>query len=224
MNIEKKFHLKTTYTLYLIGFFFNVFLPGAIGGDVMRAKYSSEYCQIKLKDAGFIVASERLFGLLSILILFASGVFFNTGMLPKLGINNLFWYTPTLVIIVMCAIYWVSRQIIIKRGMFLPVLILSGIAQLADIIIVFLYSTYFNLGLSIGNLLVVMPLVYIATILPISLGGLGVREGALVGLMALFQVDVSTAVIISFMLYLTKVAVGIIGMPVFIKTKAYHSL
>jgi uncharacterized membrane protein YbhN (UPF0104 family) len=62
-------------------------------------------------------------------------------------------------------------------------------------------------------LLFVMPLVYVATVLPISLGGLGVREGVLSGLLMLFAVPRDDAILAAFLLYLAKVVVGLTGVP-----------
>ena len=56
-----------------------------------------------------------------------------------------------------------------------------------------------------------MPIVYISTILPVSLGGLGVREGTLVYLLAKVGVLSSDAVALSFLIHFNRVAVGSIG-------------
>jgi len=53
--------------------------------------------------------------------------------------------------------------------------------------------------------------VYFAVVLPISLGGLWVREGTFLGLLNLYGIDTSTAIIISLLMHLIKVATGIIG-------------
>jgi len=65
----------------------------------------------------------------------------------------------------------------------------------------------------ITALLFVMPLVHVATVLPISLGGLGVREGVLTGLLMLLAVPQGDAVLAAFLLYLAKVMVGLTGVP-----------
>lgn len=64
-----------------------------------------------------------------------------------------------------------------------------------------------------------MPLVFIATVLPISIGGLGVREVSMIGLLAIFSVSSATAAIISLMLYLTNILVGLIGLPYYLDFK-----
>jgi len=90
-------------------------------------------------------------------------------------------------------------------------LLLSGLGQIGDVIITYLLAGYFLQDVSFLNLLVVMPLVYVATILPISLGGIGVREGVMAGLLAFLGVNISIAILIALTLFLSKVFVGFIG-------------
>lgn len=217
MQTNQTFSVKMAYRIYLMGMFFNIFMPGAIGGDMARIKYSSDHCRLSMKKAGLVVGIERLFGLTALFILFAIGAILNFKMLPILEINSYLWGIPVIFVVIIFAKYWISKHIKIRFSMYLPILSLSAIGQLTDIIIVYLFCRYFSLNVSFGNLLIIMPLVYIATVLPISIGGLGVREGAMVGLFSLFSVDVSIVVIISFMMYLSKVGVGLIGLPFFLK-------
>jgi uncharacterized membrane protein YbhN (UPF0104 family) len=91
------------------------------------------------------------------------------------------------------------------------VLILSALFQAVDIFVVYLLAQSLGLGISLDRFFAVIPLVYMITVLPISLGGLGVREGALVVLLAQFGVAASDAVTLSFLVYLSRVAVAFIG-------------
>jgi len=97
------------------------------------------------------------------------------------------------------------------------ILLLSGLGQFGDIVISYIFSLYFGLEITILNLMSIMPLVYVATVVPISLGGVGVREGVMTAGLTLYGVDVSDAVMISFLLYFTKVIVGLIGWFLYLK-------
>ena len=68
-----------------------------------------------------------------------------------------------------------------------------------------------GLSLPLRAFFAVVPMVYLATLLPISLGGLGVREGALVFLLARLGVPTSSAVTLSFLIYLNQVFLGMLG-------------
>jgi hypothetical protein len=56
-----------------------------------------------------------------------------------------------------------------------------------------------------------MPIVYLVTILPISIGGLGVREGTLVMILSFVNIETSEAVILSFLIYLNRILIGGVG-------------
>jgi uncharacterized protein (TIRG00374 family) len=57
------------YDYYLIGMFFNLFLPGAIGGDMLRMVYLAKSAQRKKREALLTLLAERGVGLVALLIL-----------------------------------------------------------------------------------------------------------------------------------------------------------
>jgi len=57
------------YDYYLIGMFFNLFLPGAIGGDMLRMVYLAKSSQRKKREALLTLLAERGVGLVALLIL-----------------------------------------------------------------------------------------------------------------------------------------------------------
>jgi len=215
------FSLKDAYHGYMIGLFFNIFMPGNIGGDMMRIKYSAERCRVSYKDAGLVVAAERLFGFMSLLVLLVIGFSLNLEMFFTLEINHIFLLLgiPLFIGLTVFAKYLISKHINVGYENFFPLLVLSALAQLTDIIVTKLFCWHFLLDVTINELLFVMPLVYLAAAIPISLGGLGVREGALAALLSLYGVEVSMAIMIAFMLYLFKVVAGIFGLPFYLYNK-----
>jgi len=60
-----------------------------------------------------------------------------------------------------------------------------------------------------------MPAVAIAQVLPISLGGLGVREGAFVLFLGPLGVEASQAVALGLLVYGLNLAVSLLGAPAF---------
>ena len=212
--------ISTLYQYYLIGSFFNIFFPGAIGGDVMRIHYSHKKYHLGIKKATAIVFFERIAGLIGLTLIFSFSIFFNEIIANKIDIDKEY---ILLIIPIVLMISIIFKKISSKKGYIISfgtisvILILSMLGQFADILIAYILCNYFDLSITLGNLLTIMPLVYIVTVLPISIGGIGVREGAFVGLLSLYNVSASTAVIISFLMYFTRVLVGIIGWMVYIK-------
>ena len=74
-----------------------------------------------------------------------------------------------------------------------PVLLAAyGITVLMQCIVIFIYFLLGNgigVGLTLLAYFAVIPLVFVAASLPISIGGLGVREGVLVGMLVAARVD-----------------------------------
>jgi len=68
-----KLSLREFYDYYLIGMFFSLFLPGAIGGDVLRMVYLAKSGNRRKREALLTLLAERGVGLVALLLL-ASGV------------------------------------------------------------------------------------------------------------------------------------------------------
>jgi hypothetical protein len=91
------------------------------------------------------------------------------------------------------------------------IFLLSMLAQGTDLIISTIFLFFLWPDSEFFWLLIVMPLSFFVTALPISLSGLGIRECVIVGILRLFHVDASQAVIFSLMLYFSKVPVALAG-------------
>ncbi|MCK4547077.1 MAG: flippase-like domain-containing protein [Candidatus Eisenbacteria sp.] len=76
------------------------------------------------------------------------------------------------------------------------------------------YLVAMGLGLhqvTLARLFTVIPLVELARMAPISLGGIGVREGAFAALMSQFGVATTPAIVLSFLFYFLSVVNGLVG-------------
>ena len=216
---NKPFKFTSAYRGYLTGSFLSIFLPGVIGGDIFRIKYCSDLTGMGLKKSGIIVFLERLFGLTAL------GIIFTLGLLI-VGVDAVEKYIPSQNIIILgsiiAAIALISVLFFLKTryglsltGVF-KVLTLSVLAQILDVIIAAVVLSVVVPGANPLWMMIAVPLAYVATVLPVSLGGLGVREGVMASVLSLFGVSVSLAVILSFIIYLIKVLTGLLsGMYVF---------
>jgi uncharacterized protein (TIRG00374 family) len=76
------------------------------------------------------------------------------------------------------------------------------------------YLVAVGLGLhqvTLARLFTVIPLVELARMAPISLGGLGVREGTFAALMSQFGVATTPAIVLSFLFYFLSIVNGLVG-------------
>ena len=216
--------VKDLYRFYLIASFFNKFLPGAIGGDVTRIYNSHKKYNLGIKNATIIVFLERMAGLAGLALLFASGLLFY--FFVNRGESLLFQNEQYLIIyfLIILAVLLVflkkltEKKIQVGYKVLIIVILLSMLGQSAEVTVAYLYAQYFGLPVELYKFMIIMPVIYIATVIPISLGGLGVREASMTALLALFGVETSTAVLIAFLIYFTKVGVGVIGWVVYLKS------
>jgi len=211
---------NTLFRYYLIGAFYNLFLPGAIGGDIIRTRKLILNQAVPLKSAGVITLIERGAGIYGLLVLLtAAFLFFKLPAGLQMNLTYKAWWiylVPVVVVSLLPIIKVTLRKWhpnVNYRFLFTTLFVIL-VAQCGDIIIAWLFSQYFGLSLELSVFIVVMPLVYFLTVLPISAGGLGVREAGLAGLLYLYGVPTEVAICIAFLMYLVKVTVGIFGIAV----------
>jgi len=216
---EKTYSIRILYEYYLIGSFFNIFIPGAIGGDAMRLYYVSKNYHLSKAKSLLAVFIERVGGLFALGLILMFSLLFNDTIRTKLdfGFSLIALSTFGMVAALVVAKYFVQKKMPINYKDLSLILLLSGLGQFGDILISYIFSLYFGLDITILNLMSIMPLVYVATVVPISLGGVGVREGVMTAGLTLYGVEVSDAVMISFLLYFTKVIVGLMGWILYLK-------
>ena len=226
------------YASYLVGSFYNIFLPGVTGGDVIRAGRCIQRTQCPWGTATASVILERISGMLAtLLIAFVIYLCFpNTlSSLIVIETNSLVTVMSALGLFVMLVLTlgrrkwlkWLPSQNlkglkgfmvsglrtfgVLQEYTLVLILLSSVLFQALDIVITFLLARAIGINLSLLVFFAIIPLVYVAIVLPISLGGLGVREGMLTFLLAQFGVTTSDAVMLSFLVYVTHVLIAALG-------------
>lgn len=215
----KSYSLKTLYSFYLIGSFFNIFIPGSIGGDAMRLYYVAKSYNFSKKTALLSIFIERIAGLFALSMILMISLLFNNTVREKLnfGYISIALFSFALLIALYLAKFFIDKKMPLSYLDIGIILLFSGLGQFGDILVTYLFIQYFNIELTILNLMSIMPLVYVATVIPISLGGVGVREGVMTAGMALYGINISDAVMISFLLYFTKIIVGAAGWVLYMR-------
>lgn len=209
---------KQLYIYYLNAMFYNIFLPG-IGGDISRATNSNSKYHLGMKKAAFIVVVERVTGIMGLFTILSIGGFF------LYRSNYLYWIGLLTVVVLNCLLFiahYLREKLSAIHVNWLLLgksVLMSAVAQSHDIFICLMLCKYFSIDINIFQIMVITPLVYMATFIPISIGGIGVREGALVGLLTFYGAENSTAVFISFLMYINKIGVAIPGFFIYLRTK-----
>lgn len=164
--------------LCTIAQFFNLLMPGSIGGDVVRGTSVSSTYAISQKSSFTIVFSGKFFGLSAISAMIAIGFICYPQYLREMWMEQ---YLAMAAVLGVMIAFFIARHLAntvpkIPSALATALLLISATTQLANMVITFLLVRYFELEVGFLELLVVIPIVYFFTILPISLAGLGVRE------------------------------------------------
>jgi uncharacterized membrane protein YbhN (UPF0104 family) len=232
------FPLRQAYMDYLVGTVYNVLLPGVTGGDAIRIGRCVRQTRCQLGTATASVLLERISGVFALLSIAFSAYLLFPSTLPSLLSTE---KISPVTMVAIAGITLTAAMILERRAWlrWLPrggargawrfvrsamqtlsilrwrtlgaVFILSILFQAVDIVATFLLSQALGLTVPITVFFATIPLVYLAIFLPISLGGLGVREGTFVFLLAQFGVAAPDAVTLSFLVYLNRIAIGGLG-------------
>lgn len=189
-----------------IGYFFNNFLPSAVGGDAVKAYYISKKTNRPLESVTSVLL-DRLIGMFSLVIMagvaliFLSHVIDNKnvtiGIYVVISLSVLFFILlfnknfakrfnflliPFKVLNLdskMKKLYDAMHGYMNHRVSLLQTFYLSVIAQVMTISIIYLLGLSISVNMSFLMLFLIMPIIFTVSIFP-SLNGLGVREAGFV--------------------------------------------
>lgn len=219
----------TNIKLYWLGMFYNLFLPGGVGGDGYKVFLINKYYKTSVKKLIGTVFADRLSGLSVILIYLCALVYFIDYDLTKVDtplngiklINNiLHWITPFLnyfiILIPFIVIgYYLYLRLFSKHlaGAIWKVFVLSIIIQGLQMIsaIIILKSMGTELGGMQDDYLFLFLLSSIMSAIPISLGGLGLREVTFMFGSQYLGLNQDHAVALSIIFYTISLFVSIFG-------------
>lgn len=95
--------------------------------------------------------------------------------------------------------------------LFAAATLLSLVVQAANVVVVWLVGEALGLAVPPAYYFVLVPLVTLATLLPVSIGGHGVREAAMIVLLGPLGVGSGSAVSLSFLSFLTYATISLVG-------------
>lgn len=228
--------LKRLVTLYFVGGFFNIMLPTGVGGDAVRAYELAQHTREAELAVGTVLV-DRALGLLVLLLLAAMALPFWSGpfepwvawLVGALALASLAGMILLLAGRPLVAVYHrlparlgalIDRPVL--RRLYLSLSGYSGrsLAEAIAVSVLFnlllvavnqLIGLGFGVHLPAGQYVICVSLSAFASTLPISLGGLGVRESAFAELFGQVGVPVALALSMSLTFYLMNVVSGLIG-------------
>jgi len=192
LKISETYNFK----IYLLGMFYNLFLPGGIGGDGYKIFLLRKKFEIKGRRLFQAIFFDRLSGLWALGLIISALVIF----IPHLGIPN---WVPVLVVAAGTVVYYAvmrkffsdySKQFVLSH-------IKALMVQSMQVISVILLLYALNFEGKFSPYLFMFLISSLVAIFPFTVGGLGARELVFVYGAQYFQMDQHLAVIISLLFY-----------------------
>ncbi|MBL7158378.1 MAG: flippase-like domain-containing protein [Candidatus Omnitrophica bacterium] len=224
-----------TAQLSFVGYFFNNFMPTAIGGDLVKAYYA--YAQTDQAGKSFVaVFMDRFVGVFSFIViasiaLLCSWNMINSSIKSAIALFAVAGIVGMVVVLnsrvagvvlgalshlklfnvgeKLSKVYRMVHDYRNKKKLLAVAALVSAIVQCSYFIVIFLLGASLGTGLSLRIIFLLMPLVSLISMLP-SIGGLGFREGAIVLLFKDF-IGSDNAFAISILLLVILLLTSVIG-------------
>ncbi|MCJ7679695.1 MAG: flippase-like domain-containing protein [Candidatus Aminicenantes bacterium] len=231
---------------YLVGMFFNLFLPGRIGGDVVRIWDSSRY-SLSVSKSSAVVVVERLQG---ILVLFGFALAGSLLRLPFAGRYPVIWMALGLSLVGFLVFFlfllppaerllhrlpekgWGARvktpvlafrntilHYRTQKPAFIRAMGMSLCLQLNVILYYFFITKALHLTLPIIDFFIFIPIVHFVTLIPITVNGLGLREMSFGEILKVYGLTAQAGISLGLVDFGFIIIVGLIGGLLFLLRK-----
>ncbi len=235
---QMKVSLPLLTNYYLVGGFFNLFLPTVLGGDVMRG-YELARSSGKVLDTASTVIMERIVGFLALFVICWLSLPFGYHLMAGTnvpyvvaGASGAFAVFVFVILNPKVMSKIISLTSVIKRwnlpeklraavaslhslgrsrDIMFKAFLISLVFQFIGILSTYCISEALRLHVPFTYFLIVMPVIWVLMMLPISISGLGVREAAFVLFFTQVGVPEEQAILLSLLFFALTVVIGIVG-------------
>ncbi len=207
IEITSRFNLA----LYYVGMFYNLFLPGGIGGDGYKVYFLKKSSEARTRHLVSAVLLDRLSGA-AMLAFLALGI---AAFKPEIFIN---WFSgsyalnivlfalsvPALVGVIM-AFFKIFKPLVI------PLIGWSLGVQLVQLVCVFCILMAYGVDSHFPLYFILFLVSSIAAMLPLSFGGVGLRELVFLYAATIFPIDQTAAVALALMFFVITAISSLCG-------------
>ena len=212
---------------FSIGLFFNLFLPTTVGGDVGRAYYLSKG-KDRLVQAFFTVLADRGCAVGALVMIASVALVLNKAVpIPEWIVNLIL--SMTIVLVVVGTLPFLYPKLFQRKGfpiqyweqprILMSAFALSIVMQMVMVGVTILMGIAVGIVVPVGFYFILTPIAIAVGAVPVSLNGLGVREGAAVYLLVLAGVHEANAMAFALLWLFLLLLVGLIGGVVWILTQ-----
>ena len=219
--------LSTHFAHYFVASYFNVLLPSSMGGDAVRVVMLKR-TGADIAPATLMVFVDRVLGVLSLLTIALCAMFVAelpaplerfvlvsfiavaiAGLALAFGYRAIVSRTPSWA--------WLEKTLsnlrgvrIAPRALFLSAA-MSFVFQVLTIAFTSVIAVGLRLDVSMTQVFALVPITWLATMIPLSIGGLGIREASFTVLFGLVGVSPTAALALSLGTYAVFVVMALIG-------------
>ena len=205
-NIDLPLSTADNLRLYWLGMFYNLFLPGAISGDIYKVILLTRTYNRPYKKTASAVILDRFSGLLGLGLLLGLLSFF-VALPPTL--NQLI---PLFAVLLVPVFYSILRKFFTD---FVPgfytTLLLGLMVQVFQLLAVYMILLAFSITPPVTAYLFVFLVSSAVAVLPFTIGGLGIRELVFLEGATWFQISAEKAVLISLVFYSITLVTSLAG-------------
>ena len=239
---------KRMLSIAFMGVFFNSFMPGSVGGDLVRGFYTSRESRHGKTELFFSVFIDRMLGMPSILILPILAMLLRPDLTFSHPVTRIVFFVLLLLIFLMASLVLVFfrydlferigllRQLESKASvgekirrvyaafrlcLTHPKLVMEGFllsiaGQSVGVAAAFCFARALGEHVSFADFYPLCLIVMVVAGIPLTPGGLGMREGATILLMSAVGITAAKALALSLLMYAGTLLCGIIGALAFV--------
>ena len=216
-RIEVHISEVSNFKLYLLGMFYNLFLPGGIGGDGYKIFLLNKNFATKIKKLFWSLLLDRGGGLVALVCL-AALLFVFTNFSGEIK----YWSILIIPASVISFYFLLKHFFPVYLKSFPRVLTFSFLVQLAQVICAMLILFAFGQNDKYFEYLFLFLISSIAASLPLTIGGIGAREITFLYGAEILHLDINTSIALSLMFYIITALVSFAGIYFSFAKKILH--
>ncbi len=207
-SISIQIHNLTNLKLYSLGMFYNIFLPGGIGGDGYKIYLLNKHFKnVKTRDIFSAVLIDRISGMIALLIL--AIIFF--GIAPFHFFINKYLFL-VLIPIILVFFYFIMKRFFNMLSAVIGITTFQSLGvQLAQVICAFFILYALDCTDNTVNYLLLFLISSIVAVFPFTIGGAGAREITFLFGAQFLNLNISVSIALSLIFYLITMIISFIG-------------
>ncbi len=212
---ESRIYLRDSVNLklYWLGMYYNMFLPGGIGGDGYKIYYLKKHRKVSFRKLVLVMLFDRVTGVISLVFM----ILLLSIFIPESGLNI---YILAVAAVLIVAIFYLTVRMKFRsyfRHLNRTNLQSLGV-QISQMICAFLILRALAEDHNTLTYLVIFLVSSLAAVIPLTIGGIGLREMAFLYAAKLFNLNVTVSLSLSLLFFLITAIVSLAAFPLSIQS------